>query len=96
MAASTSKNMPGDGDGGFRLKVVFVSFNDDDDDDDKGARLCGDAMMMRGQRKKEMTHTVNVWSSRSSVVSSICSVLNSPKGDAGRSILLLRHPRRRR
>ena len=52
VAASTSKNMPGDGDGGFKLKVVFVSFNDDDDDDDKGARLCGDAMM-RGQKEKE-------------------------------------------
>ena len=54
VAASTSKNMPGDGDGGFKLKVVFVSFNDDDDDDDdKGARLCDDAMMMRGQKEKE-------------------------------------------
>ncbi len=54
MAASTSKNMPGDGDGGFKLKVVFVSFNDDDDDDDddKGARLCDDAMM-RGQKERE-------------------------------------------
>ena len=52
VAASTSKNMPGDGDGGFKLKVVFVSFNDDDDDDDKGARLCGDAMMMRGQKRE--------------------------------------------
>ena len=37
----------------LKLKVVFVSFNDDDDDDDdKGARLCGDAMMMRGQKRK--------------------------------------------
>ncbi len=55
VAASTSKNMPGDGDGGFTLKVVFVSFNDDDDDDDdddKGARLCDDAMM-RGQKERE-------------------------------------------
>tara|TARA_B100001758_G_scaffold233468_1_gene231731 strand:+ start:3997 stop:4221 length:225 start_codon:yes stop_codon:yes gene_type:complete len=54
VAASTSKNMPGDGDGGFKLKVVFVSFNDDDDDDDddKGARLCDDAMM-RGQKERE-------------------------------------------
>ena len=53
VAASTSKNMPGDGDGGFKLKVVFVSFNDDDDDDDdKGARLCDDAMM-RGQSGRE-------------------------------------------
>ena len=57
VAASTSKNMPGDGDGGFKLKVVFVSFssssgaNDDDDDDDKGARLCDDAM--RGQKERE-------------------------------------------
>ena len=52
MAASTSKNMPGDGDGGFKVKLVFVSFNDDDDDE-KGARLCDDAMMMRGQKEKE-------------------------------------------
>ena len=60
VAASTSKNMPGDGDGGFKLKVVFVSFSsssganddDDDDDDDKGARLCDDAMM-RGQKERE-------------------------------------------
>ena len=59
VAASTSKNMPGDGDGGFKLKVVFVSFSsssgatddDDDDDDDKGARLCDDAM--RGQKERE-------------------------------------------